>query len=72
MKKNLPSFLFVTFSNSLNMKKDQVSLLLESLNHQIATELSIKTRSSFTFARLVKASNNDGIFHHDKIEFYFR
>ena len=42
------------------MKRTELSLSLNSLKHQIVTNLSIMTRPSFTFARLVKTSHNDG------------
>jgi len=59
-KKELVDFSFSPFSNSLNMKTIKFSLLLNSLKHQIVTDLSIITRSSFTFARLIKTSHSDG------------
>ena len=53
-------FSFCPFSNSLNMKRTEFSLSLSSLKHQIVTNLSITTRPSFTFTRLVKTSHSDG------------
>ena len=53
-------FYFCRFSNSLNMKRTEFSLSLNSLKHQIVTNLSIMTRPSFTFARLVKTLHSDG------------
>lgn len=53
-------FSFRPFSNSLNMKRTELSFSLNSLKHQIVTNLLIMTRLSFTFARLVKTSHSDG------------
>ena len=53
-------FSFCPFSNSLNMKRTELSLSLNSLKHQIVTNLSIMTRPSFTFTKLVKTSHSNG------------
>ena len=63
-------FSFCPSSNSLNMKRTKLSLSLNSLKFQIAINLSIMTRSSFTFARLVKTSHIDGFTR--RVELYYK
>ena len=56
--------------NSINMKRIEFSLSLNSLKHQIVTNLSIMTRPNFTFARLVKTSHSDGFTR--RVELYYK
>ena len=69
-EKGLVEFSFCPFSNSLNMKMIEFSLSLNSLKHQIVTNLFIMTRPSFTFARLVKTSHSDGFTR--RVELYYK
>jgi len=52
------------------MKKTEFSLSLNLLKHQIAKNLSIMKRPSFTFARLVKTSHSDGFTR--RVELYIK
>ena len=51
---------FLSLLDSLNMKRTELSLSLNSIKHQIETNLSIMTRPIFTFVRLIKTSHSNG------------